>query len=134
MKNLSTGKLDSHAKVGRFVGYDKRSKGCRVYYPKRHIVGIERDVRFNPNEVLVSEDNVGGEGEWHLPAPDPTVKSGTPDIPESHDNHPNQPEFHKDGAENPPDQPSEQDPAPEARIPDGLIPAQPNTGRGFREH
>lgn len=123
------GKLNSHAKVGRFFSYDEQSKAYRVYYPEHWVVSIKSDVRFNPNKVLVPDDNVGGGGEWHLPdlpTLDPTVESGTPNITD-------QPKIHEDSPKNPPDQPIAQDPAPEAHVPDGLIPAQPNTSQGFRQ-
>lgn len=56
------GKLNSHAKVGRFFSYDEQSKAFRVYYPEHWVVSIKSDVRFNPNKVLVPDDNVGGGG------------------------------------------------------------------------
>ena len=73
VKDLKANKLESHAKVRRFVGYDEESKGFRVYYPEKWSVGIERDVRFNPDEVLIPEGNIGSKGEWHLPVSDPTI-------------------------------------------------------------
>ena len=35
VKDLKAGKLDSCAKVGRFVGYDQESKGYWIYWPQK---------------------------------------------------------------------------------------------------
>ena len=35
VKDLKAGKLDAHAKVGRFVGYDLESKGYWIYWPQK---------------------------------------------------------------------------------------------------
>lgn len=75
VKDLEANKLELHAKVRRFVGYDEESKGFRVYYPKKWSVGIKRDVRFNPDEVLILKGNIGSEGEWHLPVSNPTINN-----------------------------------------------------------
>ena len=35
VKDLKAGKLDAHAKVGRFIGYDSESKGYWIYWPQK---------------------------------------------------------------------------------------------------
>jgi hypothetical protein len=42
VKDLSAGKLDSRAQIGRFVGYDSESKGYRIYWPNKRSVSVER--------------------------------------------------------------------------------------------
>ena len=56
VKDLWAGKLDSHAQVGRFVGYDTESKGYQIYWPVKRTVTVEHNVTFNENDVL-SENN-----------------------------------------------------------------------------
>ena len=41
MKDLKAGKLDTHAKVGCFVGYDSESKGYRIYWPGKRLVSVK---------------------------------------------------------------------------------------------
>ena len=41
VKDLKAGKLDAHAKVGHFVGYDSESKDYRVYWPGKRSVSVE---------------------------------------------------------------------------------------------
>ena len=132
VKDLSAGKLDVQAKVGKFVGYDDESKGYRVYRPEKRSVTIEREVRFNPDEVLIPDDRLGNEGEWPnyndngvpnptIPAPiaQPLVAQPPPaNIEPEHI------------APRPPEQPVEVIPQP--RLPNNLDPPEPNTGRGFR--
>lgn len=137
VKDLEANKLESHAKVGRFVGYDEESKGYRIYYPEKRWVGIERNVRFNPDEILISDGDVGSEGEWHLPATDPTIthdKSHTPDPIKETENHDNEVEQSSE-IEIPETQtnPDDEVDGPDlTRPPDGLDPPVPNHGRGMR--
>lgn len=35
VKNFAAGKLDAHAQLGRFVGYDLESKEYRIYWPNK---------------------------------------------------------------------------------------------------
>jgi len=63
VKDNNAGKLDSRARVGRFVGYDTESKGFRIYFPERRIVSIERNVVFNKNDVTVVIPGEQSEGE-----------------------------------------------------------------------
>ena len=51
VKDLKAGKLDARAKVGRFVGYDSESKGCRIYWPTKRSITVERNVVFNQDDV-----------------------------------------------------------------------------------
>ena len=51
VKDLKAGKLDAHAKVGWFVGYDSKSKGFRIYWPGKRSVMVEHNVVFNENNI-----------------------------------------------------------------------------------
>lgn len=56
---LSSGgsKLDSKVREGRFMGFDEQSKpGYRVYWPNSSTVTVERNVRFNRDEILSPAD------------------------------------------------------------------------------
>ena len=57
MKDLKAGKLDAHAKVGCFVGYNSESKGYRIYWPGKRSVSVKQNVIFNENDVW-NEDGV----------------------------------------------------------------------------
>jgi len=50
VKDLKAGKLDSRAQLG-FVGYDLESKGCRIYWPGKWSITVERNVIFNKDNV-----------------------------------------------------------------------------------
>jgi len=63
VKDNNAGKLDSRARVGRFVGYDTESKGFRIYFPERRTVSIERNVVFNKDDVTVVIPGEQSEGE-----------------------------------------------------------------------
>ena len=54
-KRLDVQKLEPQALEAIFVGYDNKSKGCRVYWPSRRHVSIKRDVYFNRNEALLPD-------------------------------------------------------------------------------
>ena len=56
VKDLKAGKLDPRAQVGRFVGYDSKSKGYRIYWPGKRTVTVERNVVFNENDVCSTEN------------------------------------------------------------------------------
>ena len=58
VKDLSTGKLNPRACVGRFVGYDSESKGYRIYWPKKKTISVEHDVVFNESDVTSDNDSV----------------------------------------------------------------------------
>ena len=56
VKRLDVGKLEPRAEECRFVGVDAESKGYRIYWPGKNRVGVERDVYFNEDDVLESEE------------------------------------------------------------------------------
>ena len=58
-------KIDSRARLGRWVGYDSQSRGHRVYWPDRRSVTVEQSVRFETSKVDLppAHGNVMFEGE-----------------------------------------------------------------------
>jgi hypothetical protein len=58
VKDLTAGKLDACAQKGRFVGYDSESKGYHIYWPEKRSVSVERNVVFNPDDLLTEGDSV----------------------------------------------------------------------------
>jgi hypothetical protein len=40
------------------VGYDLESKGYRIYWPNKRSVTVERNVVFNPDDILTANDEV----------------------------------------------------------------------------
>ena len=56
VKDLKAGKLDAQAQQGRFVGYDSKSKGYRIYWPSKRSISVERNVVFNENDILEKEN------------------------------------------------------------------------------
>ena len=65
VKDLHTRKLDPRAKEGKFVGYDDKSKGYRVYWPGKNRVSVERNIYFDQGTLLKLK-KVAFEGEWEL--------------------------------------------------------------------
>ena len=69
VKDLKAKKLDARAKVGRFVGYDTKSKGYHIYWPAKRSVTVERNIIFNSDDVpnipesAVIQDDAQSEGE-----------------------------------------------------------------------
>ena len=57
VKDLKAGKLDVHAKLGRFVRYDSKSKGYRIYWPGKRSITVEHNVVFNQNNVHTSDES-----------------------------------------------------------------------------
>ena len=52
--DTSGSKLDGRAKIGRWVGYDEESIGAhRIYWPEKKSISIERNVKFDDNDVLM---------------------------------------------------------------------------------
>ena len=51
-------KLDACAVEGRWVGYDKQSKGSRIYWPEKGSVTVERIIIFTH---MVGVDDLEGE-------------------------------------------------------------------------
>lgn len=58
VKDMKAGKLDSHAQLGRFVGYDSESKGYRIYWPGKMSITVERNVIFKEKDVQLNEVTV----------------------------------------------------------------------------
>ena len=58
VKDLHAGKLDPRAQKGHFVGYDGESKGYHIYWPEKRSISIERNVVFNPDDLLTGGDSV----------------------------------------------------------------------------
>jgi Reverse transcriptase (RNA-dependent DNA polymerase) len=56
VKDLKAGKLDTQAKKGRFVGYDSKSKGYRIYWPEKRSVTVEQNIVFNQDDARTSDD------------------------------------------------------------------------------
>lgn len=56
VKNFAAGKLDAHAQLGRFVGYDLESKEYRIYWPNKWSVSVERNVVFNKDDTLTNQN------------------------------------------------------------------------------
>ena len=83
VKVKDAGKLEPQAVEGHFVGYDEKSKGYRIYYPKRRTVIVERDVYFDKNAAMALDEVAFG-GEPEIPNPpienNPTSAVNPPDI------------------------------------------------------
>ncbi|OJT10146.1 Retrovirus-related Pol polyprotein from transposon TNT 1-94 [Trametes pubescens] len=57
--DTSDGKLGERAKCGRWVGFDSQSQGSRVYWPSKHNVTVECNIRFaDPGLPLKPLDDV----------------------------------------------------------------------------
>ena len=57
VKDLKAGKLDACTQQGRFVGYDSKSKGFRIYWPTKRSITVERNVVFNGNNIQEKENS-----------------------------------------------------------------------------
>src|SRR6202789_2346583 len=99
VKDLSAGKLDARAQKGRFVGYDSKSKGYRIYWPIKRSVSVERNVIFNPNdqnsldEIFTIHGEAQSEGEKDkiiLASPKNTIDVNKPEL-EPKEDHADQP-------------------------------------------
>jgi hypothetical protein len=108
---ISAGKLDAKAAEARFMGYDAERKGYRVYWPEKRTITVERNVRFQPDEIIIPEV-IQSEGEQQRLT---TTVPNTSDEPRAIE------PSHGDA-----DQPES------TGIPDGLDAPIPETGRGFR--
>jgi hypothetical protein len=54
VRNLKGNKLDARGLLARWVGFDKESTHAhRVYWPEKHSLSVERDVRFTSDTVIV---------------------------------------------------------------------------------
>ena len=58
VKDLNASKLDLKACIGRFVGYNSKSKGYQIYWPKQKSISVEWNVVFNVNDITLEEENV----------------------------------------------------------------------------
>ncbi|OJT04896.1 Retrovirus-related Pol polyprotein from transposon TNT 1-94, partial [Trametes pubescens] len=62
--DTSDGKLGERARCGRWVGFDPQSQGSRIYWPSKHTITVERNLRFTdpglPGDL--SDDPVELEG------------------------------------------------------------------------
>ena len=56
VKDLKAGKLDAHAKVGQFVGYDLESKGYWIYWPQKQSITVKCNVVFNESDVTANDN------------------------------------------------------------------------------
>ena len=69
VKDLKAGKLDAHAQLGCFVGYDSESKGYRIYWLGKRSVTVEQNIVFNENDIrtgggtVLISSNIQSEGE-----------------------------------------------------------------------
>lgn len=56
-------KLDGRSKIGRWVGFDPKTKeGHCVYWPKKRSISVERSVRFNfEDEITIRVPLLKGE-------------------------------------------------------------------------
>ena len=57
IKDLKAGKLDSHAKVSQFIGYDLELKGYQIYWLQKQSVMVEHNVVFNEDDVCINDDD-----------------------------------------------------------------------------
>jgi hypothetical protein len=131
VKDLTVEKLDVQAKIGKFIRYDNKSKGYQIYWPKKRSVTIKREVRFDPDEILIPEDKLSNKGEWptfgDYSVTNKIPTTPTPPVvePPAIANH----EAPHISAPRPCNIPVKTIPQP--RLPDGLTPPEPNTSRGY---
>ena len=62
VKDLKAGKLDAHAQLGQFVGYDSESKGYRIYWPGKRSISVEHNVMFNQDDIQINDSTVSISG------------------------------------------------------------------------
>jgi hypothetical protein len=95
VKDLKAGKLDSHAQLGRFVGYDSELKGFRIYWPNKRSVTVEWNVVFNDSDVImdttavIPSDLSKGEKEKVIQVPEMNITCTKEDSAENPANKPN---------------------------------------------
>ena len=89
VKDLKSGKLDAHTKVGWFVGYNSESKGHRIYWPQKQSITVERNVVFNESNVTANDSihitagNAVDEGERDKVLQPPTSNPNATNAPNS---------------------------------------------------
>ena len=56
--DTSGGKLDPHAREGRWVGFDTNSNAHRIYWPEKRSITVERSVTFAREDlpIFVNEE------------------------------------------------------------------------------
>ena len=71
-------KSNGHVREGRWIGINEKSKGCRVYWPDRGSVTVERNLHFD--ETGASAECLEGE-DWDCvdPSSDSLTSNFTPD-------------------------------------------------------
>ena len=62
VKDLKAGKLDAHAQLGRFVGYDSESKGYRIYWPGKRSISVKCNVAFNQDDLQINDGTLSISG------------------------------------------------------------------------
>ena len=58
VKDLKAAKLNAHAKLRQFVGYDSESKGFHIYWPNKWSITVKHNVIFNQEDILTKRDHV----------------------------------------------------------------------------
>jgi len=129
VKDLTAGKLDARAQVGRFVGYDSESKGFRIYWPNKRSVSVERNVVFNEDDVLTENDNVIIPGDALAEGEKDKVIQSSDSETVNHEPEENSPEP-ENSIPFPITEPEDQPNLPE--IVEDLPDVEPPTGRGAR--
>ncbi|KAJ7793893.1 hypothetical protein B0H13DRAFT_2513361, partial [Mycena leptocephala] len=148
-------KLTNPAVEGHFVGYDEETKdGCRIYWPGKRSVTVERDVSYNKND-FAEQESVQIEGGEGIVNPPTSAASPAPEAPKNDDATTQRNEDDEMSSESkthlePEPTPAESastipqstsaPPEPSAPPPherrvrrDGLLEPEPNTGRGMRQ-
>ena len=102
VKDLHTGKLDTHACVGWFVGYDSEYKGYHIYWRDKKSVMVKWNIVFNKNHKTLEDTNLTvlaeGEKEKVIQAPVPNQSTILPptgpqvNVPQTHILLPESPE------------------------------------------
>ena len=89
IKDLKARKLDAHAEVGQFVGYNLESKGYWIYWLQKHSITVKHNVIFNKNNVVANNNihitagNVMDKWERGKVLQLPTSNANTANVPNS---------------------------------------------------
>jgi hypothetical protein len=128
--NLKGSKLDARGLPARWVGYDKESTHAhRIYWPEKHSLSVERDVKFTTNTVTVytpSTPQTQVQIQPQIPTPkiQPSGTGTTQPTPQAP-----QPDVDAPDADPIPEMPDEDDPNPAADddyvIPSPITPPEP---------
>jgi len=57
VKDLKAGKLDACTQQGRFMGYDSKCKGYRIYWPTKRSITVKLNVVFSGNDIQATESS-----------------------------------------------------------------------------